>query len=80
MSDVARHGRTIVFVSHNMTALRKLCPRAIRLDGGQIVEDGNSDDVVSHYLQTNMDSSSSPSGAILKLRRAIIAFAFAACA
>ena len=56
MSNVAHHGRTIVFVSHNMGALRKLCPRAILLEGGQIVEDGNSDDVVRHYLQTNLDS------------------------
>src|SRR6201988_3221299 len=32
MSDVARHGRTIVFVSHNMSALRKLCRRAVWLD------------------------------------------------
>ena len=56
MSDVARHGRTIVFVSHNMTALRKLCPRAIRLDAGRIVESGDSDEVVSHYLQTSLDT------------------------
>ena len=56
MSDVARHGRTIIFVSHNMTALRKLCPRAIRLEGGRIVEEGDSDDVVNHYLQRNMDT------------------------
>ncbi len=56
MSDVARHGRTIIFVSHNMAALRKLCPHAIRIEGGQIVESGNSDDVVNHYLQRNMDA------------------------
>jgi lipopolysaccharide transport system ATP-binding protein len=56
MSDVARRGRTIIFVSHNMTALRKLCPHAIRIEGGRIVESGNSDDVVNHYLQKNMDA------------------------
>jgi lipopolysaccharide transport system ATP-binding protein len=56
MSDVARHGRTIIFVSHNMTALRKLCPHAIRIEGGRVVESGNSDDVVNHYLQRNMDA------------------------
>jgi lipopolysaccharide transport system ATP-binding protein len=56
MSDVARQGRTIIFVSHNMTALRKLCPHAIRIEGGRIVESGNSDDVVNHYLQRNMDA------------------------
>ena len=56
MGDISKKGRTIIFVSHNMTALRKLCPRAIRLDGGRIVESGDSDDVVNHYLQRNMDS------------------------
>src|ERR1700683_3461549 len=56
MSDVARHGRTIIFVSHNMTALRKLCPQAIRIEGGRIVEGGNSEDVVNHYLQSNVDA------------------------
>jgi lipopolysaccharide transport system ATP-binding protein len=56
MGDVAREGRTIVFVSHNMAALRKLCPRAILIQGGRIVESGNSDEVVSHYLRTNLDS------------------------
>jgi lipopolysaccharide transport system ATP-binding protein len=56
MGDVARQGRTIVFVSHNMAALRKLCPRAILIQGGRIVESGNSDEVVSHYLQNSLDS------------------------
>ena len=56
MGDVAREGRTIVFVSHNMAALRKLCPRAILIQGGRIVESGNSDEVVSHYLQNSLDS------------------------
>ena len=56
MGDVAREGRTIVFVSHNMAALRKLCPRAVRIQGGRIVESGNSDEVVNHYLQNGLDS------------------------
>ena len=55
MGDISKQGRTIVFVSHNMVALRKLCPRAIRLEGGQIVESGDSNAVVGHYLQGNMD-------------------------
>jgi lipopolysaccharide transport system ATP-binding protein len=56
MGDISKQGRTIVFVSHNMVALRKLCPRAIRLEGGQIVESGDSNAVVGHYLQGNMDA------------------------
>ncbi len=40
MSDVARQGRTILFVSHNMGAIRSLCTRGIVLDRGAVVADG----------------------------------------
>jgi lipopolysaccharide transport system ATP-binding protein len=53
MGDVSRRGRTILFVSHNMTALRNLCTRAIWLSNGQVVEDGDAGTVVGHYLQEN---------------------------
>ena len=56
MSDIARRGRTIVFVSHNMAALRKLCPRAILIENGRITESGDADLIVSHYLQRNLES------------------------
>jgi lipopolysaccharide transport system ATP-binding protein len=50
MGDVAKLGRTILFVSHNMAAVRSLCGRAVWLDGGRIRQDDNSGDVVDHYL------------------------------
>jgi len=53
MQDVSRGGRTIIFVSHNMTALKRLCTRAVWLDGGQIVENGEAGEVVRCYLQRN---------------------------
>jgi lipopolysaccharide transport system ATP-binding protein len=53
MGDVSMQGRTIVFVSHNMTALRKLCRRAVWLDGGQVIETGDAGEVINHYLQKN---------------------------
>lgn len=53
MGDVSREGRTIFFVSHNMTALRSLCTRALWLDGGRAIETGAADDVINHYLQKN---------------------------
>src|SRR5580693_1976166 len=53
MGDVSRQGRTIVFVSHNLTALRKLCTRAVWLDGGQVIKSGDAGEVVDHYLQKN---------------------------
>jgi lipopolysaccharide transport system ATP-binding protein len=53
MGDVSRQGRTIVFVSHNMIALRKLCTQAVWLDGGELVEGGEAGGVIDHYLQKN---------------------------
>lgn len=51
MGEVARAGRTVIFVSHNMMAVQSLCHRAIWLDGGQILEDGESGQVVADYFQ-----------------------------
>jgi lipopolysaccharide transport system ATP-binding protein len=53
MGDVSRQGRTILFVSHNMTALRRLCTRAIWLDSGRIIEASDAGGVIDHYLQKN---------------------------
>ncbi len=50
MSDVSRSGRTVLFVSHNMTAVKALCSRAILIDGGQVAADGDVDTVVNRYL------------------------------
>src|SRR6201987_5738122 len=49
MGDISHEGLTIIFVSHNMTALRKLCSRAIWLDSGHIARTGDTDDVVNQY-------------------------------
>jgi lipopolysaccharide transport system ATP-binding protein len=56
MDDVAKTGRTIVFVSHNMTAMRRLAARVIWLEGGQIADTGPAANVVDHYLQKNTES------------------------
>ena len=52
MEEFSRSGRTVVFVSHQMPAVARLCDRAILLDGGQIAHDGQSDEVVAQYLQS----------------------------
>lgn len=49
MSDVAQQGRTVLFVSHNLLAVRSLCPRSIWLDNGQIRMEGLTDAVVNTY-------------------------------
>ena len=56
MADVSQQGRTVVFVSHNMTALRSLCTRAVWLNEGKVMEDGPVGAVVDHYLQRNATS------------------------
>jgi lipopolysaccharide transport system ATP-binding protein len=56
MSDVARQGRTIVFVSHNMTAMRRLASRAVWVEGGEIIGAGSVGEMIDRYLQKNSDS------------------------
>ncbi|MGD2124844.1 MAG: ABC transporter ATP-binding protein [Desulfobacteraceae bacterium] len=57
MGDVAKEGRTILFVSHNMGAIRGLCGRAICLDVGRVIMDGDVKDTVNTYLDSiNMTS------------------------
>lgn len=51
MKDVAGCGRTVIFVSHNMGAIRTLCDRCLAIESGQIVADGPSDQVVDRYLE-----------------------------
>lgn len=50
MSDVAKEGRTVLFVSHNMGAIQGLCSRAIWLAAGRIVGDGEVHRVVADYM------------------------------
>lgn len=50
MSEVAGQGRTVIFVSHAMESVRRLCTRAILFKDGQAEMDGAVDDVIAHYL------------------------------
>jgi lipopolysaccharide transport system ATP-binding protein len=50
MEDAARQGRTILFVSHNMAAVRSLCRRVLVLEGGRVVMDGEVDAGINRYL------------------------------
>jgi lipopolysaccharide transport system ATP-binding protein len=58
MEELSRYGRTVLFVSHNMQVLARLCDRAILLREGQVVMDGASEEVVAHYLQTEVGQGS----------------------
>jgi lipopolysaccharide transport system ATP-binding protein len=58
MKDVAHGGRTVLFVSHNMAAIRQLCSSALLLQQGRISLFGTADQVVSQYLTTSHDVTS----------------------
>jgi lipopolysaccharide transport system ATP-binding protein len=50
MRDIGAHGRTILFVSHNMSAVRSICKQALIIEKGRIVAQGEIDDTVDRYL------------------------------
>ena len=56
VKEVGSEGRTILFVSHNMDAIRPLCERGILLEKGKIVDDGAMSSVISNYTQSCEDN------------------------
>ena len=50
MGEVAKGGRTVLFVSHNIAAMQLLCDRALLLTRGTLVNDGNTDVIIRSYL------------------------------
>jgi lipopolysaccharide transport system ATP-binding protein len=75
MAQLVREGRTLVFVSHDMSAVETLCERAVVLDRGRILRDGRARDVVRDYLlgvqeeRLEADSSARVNGADLEIVR-----------
>jgi lipopolysaccharide transport system ATP-binding protein len=61
MGDVAKEGRTVLFVSHNMAAIENLCSRAILLHNGRIFSEGETRSVIRTYLQSFLSETSSSS-------------------
>ncbi len=77
MQSVSRQGRTVIFVSHDMTAVTRLCPRAILLAAGKVLKDGPANEVVSAYLTSGLgttaervwdDPSRAPGNDVARLR------------
>jgi lipopolysaccharide transport system ATP-binding protein len=50
MMEISREGRTILFVSHDLTAIRKLCGRVMLLESGLLSEGGDAETVIANYL------------------------------
>ena len=65
MEQIAGSGRTVVFVSHNMGAVRSLCTRVVEIEEGTVVADAPSDEAVNAYIANQMAAG----GAILHLPR-----------
>ena len=82
MHDIRQQGRTIFFVSHNMSAVARLCKRVILLDRGSIRSDGPAGAVVNEYLNLTSsavsaerewdDAGGAPGDGVVRLRRARI--------
>jgi len=79
MGEVSRQGRTVLFVSHNMTAVQSLCTRAIWLAQGQLVADGSPAQIVADYLRSNSaaavdqvweDPATAPGNEVIRIHRA----------
>ena len=77
MSEVGREGRTVVFVSHSMTAITRLCPRAILLDRGRVIADGPAAEITAAYLRSDLgtmahrtwpDPAAAPGDRVARLR------------
>lgn len=56
MKDVSKSGRTVLFVSHNIGAVKQLCNSGILLSGGKITSYGKSEDVINNYLLSYSNS------------------------
>jgi lipopolysaccharide transport system ATP-binding protein len=54
MSELAASGRTVLFVSHNMDLIPRLCDRAILLESGQVIQNGPSADVTREYMEAEV--------------------------
>jgi lipopolysaccharide transport system ATP-binding protein len=76
MQDVGQQGRTVLFVSHNMTAVTRLCKRCLLLDDGRLVKDASAHEVIGAYMHSESgttakrewrDDKNAPAGEIARL-------------
>jgi len=56
MQSVSQGGKTILFVSHNLSALRQICSRAVALSRGKVVDIGEVNSVADHYLANELQA------------------------
>jgi len=77
MEEVGQRGRTVLFISHNMPAITRLCERSILLNEGTAVSDGPSHEVIGAYLRSGLgttavrewsDRDEAPGNDVVRLR------------
>lgn len=74
MQDVASHGRTVLFVSHNLASVSRMCTNALILNDGQVVFKGSADEAISRYMskyrtaEVSWDPDRAPGDDVLRLR------------
>ena len=77
MEDIGQQGRTVLLVSHNMSAITRMCSRAVLINEGKVVKDGPAAEVVSVYLSSGLastctrewpDPTNAPGGNVARLR------------
>lgn len=57
IEEISNRGKTVLFVSHNMSTVMKLCDKAILLNKGSIEASGNVEEVIDKYYRSNMGTS-----------------------
>jgi lipopolysaccharide transport system ATP-binding protein len=70
MEGVAREGRTVLFVSHNMVAVEHLCNKALMLNAGKVSFTGSPKEAASHYLSSFAGNNGNGDCSIVDLREA----------
>ena len=71
IDQILARGTTLLFVGHDLAAVKTFCHRAMLLDGGRLVREGEPDDVITEYLdrvhQKSLASQVAPDGAALRM-------------
>jgi lipopolysaccharide transport system ATP-binding protein len=60
MENISQQGRTVVFVSHNMNALQRLCPKSLLLSHGQLLAVDNTPSIIEQYLSLSSNTATGP--------------------
>jgi lipopolysaccharide transport system ATP-binding protein len=77
MQDIREQGRTVLFVSHDMTAITRICSQAITVNQGKIVDEGSAVEVVRNYLNAEwrieaikiFDEENAPNSEFVRLKQ-----------